>query len=221
VRRHQLAVGCGVLVLGLAAPHGAYGREAHLELEGGADVHVAHYFHTHPLALWSAPRSDSDTKLPSVGPLTLGGVGADFGVSIDERIIVPILGFGFETALGQSPRVLTGIDGALAEVRPWTAWKYDIGMPGLGLRFKERRWMFSFLLRPGISLLFMKGSVAAGADTNDLTLYTPSLYARAEVEACRRFDPTERVCVFVAPTMYVGFGFVAGASAGVRWEIGP
>jgi hypothetical protein len=66
----------------------------------------------------------------------------------------------------------------------------------------------------------MNGTVAAGAETYDVTPRATSFYARAQVEACRRFDPTERVCLFVAPSIYE-FGFGTGAYAGIRWEIGP
>jgi hypothetical protein len=221
VLRHQVAAGGVALVLGLAAPGAAYGRDSHLELEAGADLHASHYFRTPQLTLGdNAPRPDNGAKIPSVGPLTLGGAAVDVGVALDERVIFPILGFGFNTALGQSPRVMTSIDGSFAEVRPWTAWMYDLGLPGIGFRFKERRWMFSFLIRPGVAFLLMNGSVASGQDSHDVTVSATSLYARAQIEACRRLDPTERVCLFVAPSVYE-FGFGTGGSAGIRWEIGP
>jgi hypothetical protein len=217
VLRHQVAA----LALGLATPRAADARDSQLNFEGGADIHVAHYFRTPSLTLGdNAPRPDNGAKLPSVGPLTLGGAAVDASVALDDRIMFPILGFGFNTALGQSPRVMTSVDGSFAEVRPWTAWMYDLGLPGLGFRFKERRWMFSVLIRPGVAFLLMNGSVAAGTDVHDVTMTATSLYARAQIEACRRIDPTHRVCVLVAPSIYE-FGFGTGASAGVRLEIGP
>jgi hypothetical protein len=219
VQRQVVAVACGVLVFGLAAP--AFGRDSRLELEGGADLHVSHYFRTPQLSLGDGnPRPDNGAKMPAVGPLTLGGAAVDFGFALDDRVMFPILGFGFNTALGQSPRVLSSVDGSFAEARPWTAWMYDLALPGLGFRFKERRWMFSFLIRPGVSFLMMNGSVMDGADAHDVTLSATSFYARAQVEACRRIDPTQRVCLFVAPSVYE-FGFGTGGTAGIRLEIGP
>jgi hypothetical protein len=221
VVRHQVAVWCGALGLGLAVPRAAEGRESHLELEGAADLHMSHYFRTPQLSLGdSDTRVNNGAKFPSVGPLTLGGVGFDAGVALDDRIMFPILSFGFNTALGQSPRVVSSVDGSFADVRPWTAWMYDIGLPGLGFRFKERRWLFSILIRPGVSYLSMNGAVASGPDTHDVTMTALSLYARVQVEACRRIDPTQRVCLFVAPSVYE-FGFGTGGTAGIRWEIGP
>jgi hypothetical protein len=203
----------------LARP--AEARESHLELQGGLDLHVLHYFRTPRLSLGDeGPRPDGGQQIASMGPLTMGGATIDLGYALDDRVLFPIFGFGFDTALGQSPRVVSSVDGSIVEVRPWTAWMYDVGLPGVGFRFKERRWMFGFLARTGIAYLNVRGSVAVGTETHDVSPSTATFYVRAQGEACRRLDPVERLCFFVAPSIYE-FGFGTGVSAGIRWEVGP
>jgi hypothetical protein len=41
-----------------------------------------------------------------------------------------------------------------------------------------------------------------------------------EVEACRRLDPTTRICVHAAPRIY-DYEFVNGGIIGIRMEWGP
>jgi hypothetical protein len=94
-------------------------------------------------------------------------------------------------------------------------------LPGIGVRLTARRWMLGASVRAYVVGLGMDATVAAGGGSSDLSI--PSrigLGARADVEGCRRLDPMNRLCVFVAPTIYE-FGLVNGGSAGLRWELGP
>ena len=209
-----------LLVSLLLLPQAANARESHFELEAGFDLHATHYFRAPQLTIGDQGPRQEGPGLPSIGPLTLGGAALDVGWALDDRMVFPVFGFGFDTALGASPRVMTSIDGSIAEVRPWTAWMYDIGLPGVGVRFKEQRWMFEALVRTGVAILQMNGSVATGAEAQEVTAKAATFYVRIQGQACRRLDPTQRVCVFVAPSVYE-FGFGNGASVGFRWEIGP
>src|SRR5262249_43026917 len=152
------AVGLGLLllffVLAVARESGA--RETQMELEASFDARATHYFKTPTLTLGDgATRVDSSTTLPSVGPLTFGGVAGGVGVAVDRHWVFPLLGFGFNAAAGHSPRVVSSADGSITEVRSWTAWTYDVQLPGVGFRAKEGRWMYGVLVRGGLTFLFM------------------------------------------------------------------
>ena len=60
---------------------------------------------------------------------------------------------------------------------------------------------------------------APGTDTVPLDLSAASIVLQAEIEACRRLDPTTRVCLHVAPRFY-DFSAANGITAGIRMEWG-
>lgn len=121
--------------------------------------------------------------------------------------------------MGSYDAVVTHVDGSVARLRPWSAYRADILLPGIGYRVKHRRLMFAAAVRTGISVLKMYGSVAAGAERAALDATGASFLLQAELEACRRLDPTTRACLFVAPRLYEQ-RLINGATFGFRMEWG-
>ncbi len=159
-------------------------------------------------------------KVSSTGAASFLGASIDLGLAVDDRFLLPLLGIGGGVSLGSHARVLTSIDGSMVELRPWTMLEGEVLLPGLGVRFKERRWLFAAALRTGYSFMSMKGSVTNLVGTSDLDLGATSFALRLPVEACRRLDPMERACFVVTPHLYE-FGWATGASVALRWEWGP
>ena len=53
----------------------------------------------------------------------------------------------------------------------------------------------------------------------DSTAFFYDAGLQTDIKACRRLDPTTRLCLQVAPRLY-DFGFVNGATVGLRIEWG-
>jgi hypothetical protein len=169
----------------------------------------------------TSARTIEGGTLPSVGSLYFAGRHHDSSFVYRGRLVVPLLGVSGALAAGSSPAVVSSVDGSIAEQRPWTAYRIECLLPGIGVRLTKRRWSVGASIRAYVVGLGMDATVAAGGGTSDLS--TPSRFglgARADVEGCRRLDPVNRVCAFVAMSVYE-FGLVNGGSAGLRWELGP
>ncbi len=169
----------------------------------------------------TSARTIQGGTLPSVGSLYFAGLQVDSSFVYKRRLVVPLLGVSGALAVGNSSAVVSSLDGSIAEERPWTAYRLECLLPGLGVRFTVRRWSFAGSVRAYVVGLGMDATVASGAGSSDVS--TPSRFglgARADLEGCRRLDPVNRICVYVAPTLYE-FGLVNGGSAGLRWELGP
>ncbi|HEY8075657.1 MAG TPA: hypothetical protein VIF62_16140, partial [Labilithrix sp.] len=110
-------------------------------------------------------------------------------------------------------------DGSVARLQPWTTYRWDVLLPGVGGRWKQRRWMFELGARTGVSILGMHGWVATGADTHRVDPSGASFLLVGQASICRRLDPWQRICIEAQPRLY-DFGFVNGATAGFRWEWG-
>jgi hypothetical protein len=147
------------------------------------------------------------------------GVGGDLELTVDDRWRVPLAGGYVYWAVGSYDGVVTGHDGSIAHLRPWSSSRVDVLLPGFGRRWKHRRWMYGVAARTGISWFDMNGTVAAGGDRAPLDLGAQSFVFQIEVEACRRLDPTTRVCAQVAPRVY-DHEFLNGLTLGVRMEWG-
>jgi len=171
-----------------------------------------------PETLTSA-RQVPDGKLPSGGSIFALGGAFDMGVSVDDRWIVPVLGFAGYGAIGSYDTVVTSIDGSIARVHPWTSYQVDVLLPGIGYRVKRRRFMFAATIRSGFSYFGASGVVSGGALSTPFSASDFSPLVQAELEACRRLDPLTRVCLHVAPRIY-DFGFLNGATFGLRVEWG-
>jgi hypothetical protein len=221
VGRVRIAVASLAFAAACAVATPAEARDSQVELGGVFDV-----FGTYMRAAPSMVLSSSDTsrplhgRLPSVGHLTLAGAAGEMTLAVDSRLIFPIAGLGISAAVGGGPRVLSSVDGSIVEQRAWTTYMGDLLLPGIGLRFKEHRWMFSGVVRTGISFAGMSGSVASGGDTSPVTASAMSMLLRVQLEGCRRLDPVERICFEVSPSIYQ-YGFGNAVTAGLRWEFGP
>jgi hypothetical protein len=191
--------------------------------EGSADVY-ARFVRAMPQLTYQPIANDLRAipggKLASTGASGFIGGALDFGVAIDDRWVLPLLGIGGALPVGQRAALLTSIDGSMVELRPWTAVYGELLLPGFGLRFKERRWLFSAALRTAVGFMGMRGSVAGLGKPSPLDLSAASFALRLPIEACRRVDPIERACVVLMPHLYE-FGWVSGGTVAVRWEWGP
>jgi hypothetical protein len=157
--------------------------------------------------------------VPMRGGMTMLGAYVDAAVTLDDRWVLPLIGGGYYHALGSYNAVISSRDGSLVRMQPWTADSLDIYLPGLGYRMKRRRWMFGAALRTGVSFLAMDGLVADGAEWAPLETKAMTFLLQAELEACRRLDPTTRVCLQVAPRVY-DHQLMNGVMFGLRAEWG-
>jgi hypothetical protein len=161
------------------------------------------------------PKSD----IPTRGGLTTIGGYMDTQITFGDRTTMPLFGFGMYGAVGSYDGVVSSADGSIVRLRPWTAMRYDVLLPGVGARWKHRRWMFEIGMRTGVTVLGMRGSVAIGADSKRVDPIGASFLLSAQASFCRRLDPFQRLCIEIAPRVY-DFGFLNGATAGLRYEWG-
>jgi hypothetical protein len=161
-------------------------------------------------------------ELPSTGSQHFLAAVIDSAYISNDRLEIPIFGVGGAAAIGSSPRVITSLDGSMVELKPWTTGMVTFFLPGIGVRFKERRWMFAARARLTGTMMWMNAAVATGRDVVgfDSSPTTSAFGLRAELEVCRRMDPTNRLCLLVSPHV-LEFGVMNGGSLGLRWEIGP
>ncbi len=220
MRRLALAVStCALLFAAWPEPR-AEARETQLEL-GSAFAGYGTYMRAMPVMSFSGGESSRfvSGSVPSIGHLTLAGASGELTMAVDKRLVFPLAGLGLSAAIGESPRILSAVDGSIVEQRAWTALMADVLLPGVGVRFYERRWMFSATLRTGISFARTSAAVANGAFTEAGAASAASFLLRAEVAGCRRTDPFLRICVAVSPSIYQ-FGFGNAVTAGLRLEFG-
>jgi hypothetical protein len=198
-------------------------RASNVAFEGSFDVY-ARFMRTTPRFTYHPVENElrelGGGKVDSTGAASFLGASLDLGLAVDDRWILPLLGIGGAVSLGSHARVLTSIDGSMVELRPWTMLAGEVLLPGFGVRFKERRWLFAASVRTGYAFMSMRGTVTDLVGTSDLDLSASSFALRLPVEACRRIDPMERACLVVTPHLYE-FGWATGASVAVRWEWGP
>jgi len=159
--------------------------------------------------------------LPSTGEQHFLGFAFDTKYIYEQRWEFPIFGMVFGGAVGQSPRVISSLDGTMVEMKPWTAGTISLLLPGVGVRIKARRWMFSANARFVASWVWEQAAYASGRSLDDspAALWAGTFGVRGHVEACRRLDVESRLCLFAEPHLYE-FGFMNGGSAGLRWEYG-
>lgn len=153
------------------------------------------------------------------GGLAMLGPSADVDLTIDDRWKVPLVGAAAYWAVGSYDTTVTSLDGSIARVRPWSTFRADLFLPGVGRRWKHRRNMWGAAIRTGVSFVTVGGSVAAGSESEPLSLGATSFLLAVELEACRRLDPTTRVCIQVVPRVY-DHELMNGLTFGVRMEWG-
>ncbi len=159
-------------------------------------------------------------RLPSPGGVFFWGVQVDWSFVARRRWVFPLLGVETGFAIGSSAATLTSFDGSIAEVEPWTAYRVTALLPGVGVRARIRRWSFAVTARPTAVVVGANTRLAFGSGSIDLSEpFRLGVGARADLEACRRLDPEDRVCAFVAPNLYE-LGAMNGGTAGLRWELG-
>lgn len=173
---------------------------------------------TAPPILTSA-RDLPSGSVPMRGGQTMAGGYADIGLVLDDRVVVPVLGGGIYHAAGSYDAVITSRDGSVVRARPWTTFSAELLLPGIGYRVKRRRWLVSAALRTGVSYLVMEGVMASGADADPTDLSAGTFLLQAELDVCRRLDPTTRLCVSASPRIYE-YEPMNGAMLGIRAEWG-
>ena len=147
------------------------------------------------------------------------GIGADVDLTLDDRWKVPLIGGNAWWTVGSYDAVLTIFDGSIARLRPWSTFRGDVLLPGIGRRWKHRRTMWALAVRSGISFTTMGGTVAAGSEAFPLDLSAATFLVQVELEGCRRLDPTTRVCLQVVPRVYE-YELLNGVTFGLRMEWG-
>jgi hypothetical protein len=148
------------------------------------------------------------------------GAALDSNWIVDRRWRVPFLGIAVTGALGSYDSRVTSYDGSIAELRPWTAARTDILFPGFGYRGTYRRYGWATVVRPGLSILTMDAGIAGGTDSVDVPLRSVSFVLEAEIDGCRRLDPTVRLCAQVKPRLFER-EVVSGVTLGIGVEWGP
>ena len=218
--RHLVAVALGGLLVAPSA--NADSPPMVLEAQGGLELVWIRA--TPKLSLGSVietpVRTLRDGELGSAGPLSFLGGHLDTSIVVSDRWIFPVAGGGGFVAAGPSARNLTSVDGSFVELRPWTAYRVDLLLPGFGVRFKERRWAFAGTVRAAYTFVGMNAAIAGGASWKVVEVKGSAPALRMSIEACRRVDPTNRACLFVAPNLYE-VSFLNGGSIGLQWEWGP
>ena len=157
--------------------------------------------------------------LPSFGSTTLMGGGFELGVNVGKHLILPIVGGSYTTALGGYREREASFDGTIIHYRPWTTEMVTFSLGGLGYRSNVGRWTFSATALPGIAGISSGADAAYGLNTFELNPGKTLFYLSAEIAACRRLDPMERLCVVAAPNVYEG-GFFQGGTIALRYEVG-
>lgn len=209
----------GVLALALAVPTEARADfDFQLAIGTNARWLRATPALTTPPLLTSA-RDLPEGRVPMRGGQTMLGGYVDIALTIDDRWVVPMLGGGAYHAAGTYDAVITSRDGSIVRARPWSTFSAEILLPGVGYRVKKRRWMFGSALRTGAAWMSMDGVMASGAEADPIELSASTFFVQAELEACRRFDPTTRLCLQVAPRIY-DYELMNGAMFGLRVEWG-
>lgn len=170
-------------------------------------------------ALTTNARDLAAGDVPLRGALTMLGGYVDVAVTLDDRFVVPIFGGAYYTALGSYDAIITSREGSIVRAQPWTASSVDLYLPGLGYRIKKRRWMFGAAVRTGASFFWMDGLLADGAEFAPMEMKRATFLLQGELEACRRLDPTTRVCLQVAPRIYE-HELMNGVMFGLRAEWG-
>jgi len=166
-----------------------------------------------------AARRIGEGKLRSRGGLAMAGFGMDTELALDDRWRLPLTGFNAWWAVGNYDAVNTSFDGSIAKTEPWSAFRFDVLLPGFGRRVKLRRNMVGFAIRTGASRIKMDGTVADGAASGVLDLARWTFLAQIEIEGCRRLDPTTRICLQIVPRIYE-HEFMNGLTFGIRMEWG-
>jgi hypothetical protein len=209
-------------ILGPAAGLWARDARADFDFQLAANANGGWLRHTPAMSSQRISTSARDIAPGSVktrGGLGLVGFAADVELTVDDRWKVPLAGGAVYWAVGSYDATISSLDGSIARLRPWSTFRGDILLPGIGHRWKHRRNMWGVAIRTGISFVTMGGTVAAGAQAVPLELDASTFLLQFELEGCRRLDPTTRVCLQIVPRVYE-HELLNGLTAGLRLEWG-
>jgi hypothetical protein len=219
-----VAIATLVLVAPLVCLRPAVARADASAVEASIDLRFAHLRSFPDVEHAAADETDGrplpEAKVPVGNAENFLGVGLGLELAMHDRVRVPLLSFALSSAIGASPRVYGTVDGSIVEVDTWRTGLMVVGLPGYGVRIKDRRWMFEAALQPGIAYLFTSGYVANGVYRSATAYHAGSFVLQVDLAACRRIDPVERACLFAAPALYE-FGWFNAWTVGLRWEVGP
>jgi hypothetical protein len=193
------------------------------EFQYATGISVGAVRQTQPLSLpgnVTSFRESPRGKITVPGGFAFAGGYFDVGLTVNDRWQFPIIGAAVYGAAGSYDALVTSMDGSIVRLRLWTAVRPEILLPGIGYRTKHRRTQLGFALRTGASFLKMQGTVAVGGEAVPVELSAGSFMLQLEVEACRRLDPTMRICVHAAPRIF-DHEFINGGIVGIRMEWGP
>lgn len=152
--------------------------------------------------------------------LALAGMTTGAALTWRSGLVVPVVAFGVYFPVGAYGRVPASVDGSVAELRPWTAYRLDAALPGLGYRINRRRFTFGGAIRPAVAWMRVSGAVASGATAEQVHVSDTGFVVQAELEVCRRFDPTTRGCLEITPRVLDMGTFVNGGLVSLRLELG-
>ena len=177
----------------------------------GNSLHVGTDTHVGPRPIGGELRLNSN--------VFYAGAGMGFGL-LTKHFVLPLLSLDFYSATGLYDEQRTSIDGSIAHLRPATGNIWDLGIGGFGFRTNARRWTFSATARTGITLESVGADAAWASGTYDLGTGAINPYLRLDLEACRRLDPLERVCLVVSPNVYAYDQTFHGGMLSFRYELG-
>jgi hypothetical protein len=212
-----LAAALGVLVVGFPCR-----ARADIDFELAANLNGAWLRQLPALragAVTTSAREMGKGTVAGRGGVGLLGPVFELALTFDDKWKMPLFGGAAAWAVGPYDTIVTSFDGSIAELRPWSTFRADLLLPGVGRRFKHRRNMWGIGIRSGVSYVSMGGSVAAGRERWGLDLEAVTFLVQAEIEGCRRLDPTTRICLQIAPRLYE-HSFMNGLTAGLRYEWG-
>lgn len=203
--------------LARAQAMGGLGWQAHV------DAQITRLAEVPSVSLTMPEGSPSPGRRGELGPAggsTLVGFGSGSALIFRDRYVLPLFGLEMAFSVGRRPTVYASADGAVVTMNPWNTQRFSFLLPGAGLRWKHRRWMWGASLIPGLSMTVMAVQIGSGADTLAAKANAIDLLIRGTFEVCRRLDPESRVCVVGGLNIHDGI-FLNGGVMALRMEMGP
>lgn len=168
----------------------------------------------------ASPSPGRQGRLGPTGGSTLVGLGGGAALVFRDRYVLPMFGMEVSFSVGRRPTTYASVDGSVVAMNPWNTQRFSFLLPGAGLRWKHRRWMWGASLVSGVSMTVTEVKVGAGAETLGAKASAVDLLIRGNVEVCRRLDPESRVCIVGGLNVHDGT-FLNGGVMALRMEMGP
>jgi hypothetical protein len=212
-----VAVAAVVTALTATTVARADGVDAYFQAGGGATMVPGNDLHVGSPTSVGARQVSGSLRVPSNTFYASAEIG--FGLQT-KHVVIPVLSLGTSTSAGLYDEQRSSIDGSIAHIRPWTGNLYDFGFGGIGYRTNYRRWTFAATGRFGVTYETMGADAAYGSSTYDLGPAQWFAYVRLDVEACRRLDPLERICLVASPNVFAFDQTFHGGMLSFRYELG-